>query len=74
MANNESKFAGFGLAKLLLVAFIVLKLVGEIAWPWIWVLSPLWIPFVLIIGLTLIIWLVKIIFSNNKKKDDWRFE
>ena len=28
----------------LTIVFIVLKLVGVIAWSWWWVLSPLWIP------------------------------
>jgi hypothetical protein len=32
---------------LLLLLFIGLKLTGEIAWSWWWVLSPVWIPFVL---------------------------
>lgn len=32
-----------GLPAVLAVVFIVLKLVGVIAWPWIWVLAPLWI-------------------------------
>jgi hypothetical protein len=32
---------------LLLVAFIVLKLCHVIEWAWVWVLSPLWIPFTL---------------------------
>lgn len=33
---------------LLAILFIGLKLGGVIAWPWIWVLSPLWIIPVLI--------------------------
>jgi hypothetical protein len=32
---------------LLLLAFIVLKLTGEITWSWWWVLAPFWGPFVL---------------------------
>ena len=32
-----------GISGMLLVAFIVLKLVGVIAWSWWWVMSPLWI-------------------------------
>ena len=28
---------------LLAVAFIILKLTGVIPWPWVWVVSPLWI-------------------------------
>lgn len=46
------------LAGVLLIIFIVLKLVGVIAWSWLWVLSPLWIGiaiWVVFIILTLII-------------------
>ena len=31
----------------LTMLFIALKLTGYIAWSWWWVLSPLWIPFVI---------------------------
>lgn len=34
---------------LLGVAFIVLKLLGYISWPWVWVTSPFWIPFIILI-------------------------
>ena len=33
-----------GFAGLLAILFITLKLTGVIAWSWLWVLSPLWIP------------------------------
>lgn len=37
------------------LVFLVLKLTGVVAWPWIWVLAPFWIPlaiaFLWIIGL-----------------------
>lgn len=36
--NNTSK--GLGFCDVLLVVFIVLKLIGVIAWSWFWVLSP----------------------------------
>lgn len=42
-SNNSSSGGGLSLGSVLLVVFIVLKLVGVIDWPWIWVLSPLWI-------------------------------
>ena len=42
-----------GLDGVLLVVFIVLKLCGVIAWPWIWVLSPLWIGLLLYIAVCL---------------------
>ena len=43
-----------GFLGLLTIAFIVLKLCNVIEWSWIWVLSPIWIPCVVVI----IIWLV----------------
>lgn len=35
------------------VAFIVLKLCNVIAWSWLWVLSPVWIPLAVLI---IILW------------------
>lgn len=32
------------LLPILLVLFVGLKLAGIIAWPWLWVLAPLWGP------------------------------
>ena len=45
--NSDSTKGGVGFCGLLAIAFIVLKLIGVITWSWIWVLSPIWIPFVL---------------------------
>lgn len=36
------------LPTLLGVLFIGLKLTGHIAWSWLWVLSPFWLPFALL--------------------------
>lgn len=44
--NKNITIRGLG-STLLLIAFIVLKLCHVIEWSWLWVLSPLWIPFVL---------------------------
>lgn len=33
---------GVGFGGLLTIVFIVLKLIGKIDWPWVWVLCPLW--------------------------------
>ena len=53
--NTSSNSTGIGFAGLLTIVFITLKLTGYIAWSWWWVLSPLWISFLLaaliIIGL-----------------------
>lgn len=58
--------AGLSLADVLTVVFVVLKLVGVINWPWIWVLSPLWIS----IGIALIIAIIffLIFFVIGRKK------
>ena len=53
--------AGLGLAEVLTVVFVVLKLVGVINWPWIWVLSPLWISLGLVLLIFLIVFAVIII-------------
>lgn len=49
--NNSND--GMGFVGLLTIVFIVLKLTKVISWSWLWVLSPLWISFV--IGILLII-------------------
>ncbi len=41
--NNSSSSGGIGFLGLLTIAFIVLKLIGQITWSWVWVLSPIWI-------------------------------
>jgi hypothetical protein len=37
-----------GFAGLLAIVFIVLRLTNVIAWSWLWVLSPLWLGFVVV--------------------------
>lgn len=48
MSNNNSAGTGIGFCGLLTLVFIVLKLVGVINWSWVWVLSPIWIPTLLV--------------------------
>jgi len=45
---SESRTGGIGFSGLLTIVFITLKLTDYIDWSWWWVLSPLWIPFVVI--------------------------
>ena len=52
--NRNSGRAGLGVADILLIIFIVLKLCGLISWSWVWVLSPLWISIILIIIVALL--------------------
>lgn len=52
-SGNSS--GGIGVAGLLGVAFVVLKLMGYIDWSWWWVLAPFWIPVALAL-IILAIW------------------
>jgi hypothetical protein len=56
--SSSSSSGGVGFSGLLTVVFIALKLTGNITWPWIWVLSPLWISFLLGIAILSIVFLV----------------
>lgn len=42
--NENTSVVSIGFTGLLTLIFIVLKLCGVIAWSWLWVLAPLWIP------------------------------
>ncbi len=71
MSENTSSNGGVGLAGLLLVLFVGLKLTGYIAWSWWWVVSPVWIPIVLILviaALTGIVALISMIYKHFAKK------
>ena len=39
--GSSTSSGGIGFLGLLTIVFITLKLIGVIAWPWLWVLSPL---------------------------------
>ena len=48
-ASSSSSSGGISFTGLLTVLFVGLKLTNVIAWSWWWVLSPLWIPILLLI-------------------------
>ena len=48
-SNNSTASVNIGFPGLLTLLFIGLKLTGHIAWPWVWVLSPLWISISLVL-------------------------
>lgn len=60
MKNNKnvSVTIGSGCAEILTLIFITLKLLKIIDWPWIWVLSPLWIGFIIAVAIISIILIV----------------
>lgn len=47
--NNSVKSGSIGFWSILGLIFITLKLTGYIAWSWLWVLAPFWIPLVIIL-------------------------
>lgn len=47
--NNGSQSGGVSFLGLLAILFIGLKLTGFIAWSWWWVLSPLFVPILVLI-------------------------
>lgn len=55
---------------LLGIAFVVLKLLHVIEWPWIWVLAPFWIPVALVLAFAIIALIVVglVYLKNNKLK------
>ena len=56
MSSKESnKSGGIGFFDLLAILFIGLKLTNHIEWSWVWVLSPIWIPFCIAVLFLIII-------------------
>lgn len=62
--SSETKVSysgGIGFTGLLTIVFIILKLIGKIDWSWWWVLSPLWLTFILcMLGFILMIIVIDI--------------
>jgi len=61
--NKSASSGGIGFCGLLTICFIVLKLTNFIAWSWLWVLAPIWIP----LGICLVILLVCLIAAGILK-------
>ena len=47
IAKSTGIYLSF-LSKSMLLIFVILKLLNVVNWPWLWVLSPIWIPFTLL--------------------------
>lgn len=55
MSDNSNRTSGgIGFFGLLCVLFIGLKLTNHVDWSWLWVLSPLWFPLPLFLGVFII--------------------
>lgn len=55
--NSDKRSGGIGVASLLGIAFIVLKLTGYIDWSWWWVTAPFWV----VPAILLAIWLIAVV-------------
>lgn len=68
MSNKtiDNSSGGIGFVGLLTIVFIVLKLTGYITWSWWWVLSPLWISF--LITIVVLIFIVALMIKLNKRR------
>jgi membrane protein YdbS with pleckstrin-like domain len=59
-SNSSSTASGLGLADIVAVVFVILKLTHVIDWSWWWVLSPIWIS----LGIVLVILLFALIIAG----------
>jgi len=68
MSNQQSvNIGGASSATLLGVLFVGLKLTGYINWPWVWVLSPFWLPLAIVLALAFLAFIVYAVVSISKK-------
>ena len=61
------------LSVVVFLVFLVLRLIGIIAWKWVWIFSPLWIP---LIWVGFIISVIVLIFNLRLKllEKGWKLE
>lgn len=66
MKNKKVRKNGIGVIGVLTIVLLLLKITNNITWPWIWVLSPIWITAILIIVI-----FATILISGRIKKGKW---
>jgi len=59
----SSSFFGLGFLQILTVVFIILKILEKITWSWLWVLSPLWMPWIVILAFIFIVLIIVVLFK-----------
>lgn len=62
--NKTSSSNGIGFTGLLTIVFITLKLLNKIEWSWWWIISPIWIFALFIIGLFILCAIIAILFNK----------
>lgn len=63
--HNTNTNVGMSFFEVLTVIFVVLKLVGVISWPWLWVLAPIWIPLGIIFLISFVIAIIKVVLKRR---------
>jgi hypothetical protein len=66
MSNNTTASTGMGFSGWLTILFVGLKLTGFISWPWIWVISPIWISLLIALAFLALILIVAVIKDMQK--------
>lgn len=56
--STQNTSPSMGLPGWLTILFVALKLTGQISWPWIWVLAPIWISILLFLAFFLAAFLI----------------
>ena len=64
---NITTNKGMSFCGTLTIVFIILKLTHVIDWSWWWVLSPIWIPVAVVLGIIAIVVIVMLIVKVVKK-------
>lgn len=64
---KTSTNGGIGFLGALTILFIALKLTHVIDWSWWWVLSPIWIPVAVVLGIIVIAAIVMLIVKAVKR-------
>lgn len=76
-AATTASSGGVSLCTVLFLIFLVLKLVGVIDWSWWWVTAPLWIPFLIVLGISIItlivIFTIAIVRYSIRKRKEKRY-
>lgn len=55
MTSQNRRLPSINLADGVFLVFLALKLSGKIDWPWVWVMSPFWIPLSILILAAIIV-------------------
>ncbi len=65
--SNRSNVSGggIGFGGALFLLFLGLKLTGHVDWSWWWVTAPLWVPFVVVVGLFMLFTALALAFRNK---------